>query len=151
MSCGVVYFGFVLLKQTQPQLPPMAHVAMEKRTMSRAVGGGYCTELERLRAFQKSDFYRTIINNNLFRPLGWQPSRPREAYRLLGILIPNDGQTEAQAILQSTTAGTTHIVNIGDTLDTDTTVTDIQPKRVTLEKAGQKPRILTLNLTLLRK
>lgn len=96
--------------------------------------------------FQDSDFYRMIINNNLFRPLGWQRSRSRETYRLLGTLIPNDGQTKTQAILQSTTTRTTYIVSIGDTLDMDTTVTDIQPKRVALEKAGVL-RTLHLNTT----
>ena len=32
----------------------------------------------------QSDFYRTIIDNNLFRPLGWTPPRPIEPYRLIG-------------------------------------------------------------------
>ena len=147
MGCGVVYFGFVLLKHTQPQPTPTAHVATEKQTVSRAVRSRYLTELDRLRAFQTSEFHRVIIDNNLFRPLGWTSPRPREPYRLLGTLIPTYGNTPSQAILQSTTARTTHIVSIGETLDTDTTVTDIQPKRVTLEKAGQKPRILILNST----
>jgi hypothetical protein len=50
-------------------------------------------------------------------------------------------------ILQSTTTRTTYIVRTGDTLDSGTTATDIQPKQVTLEKAGQKSRILILNST----
>ena len=147
MSCGVVYFGFVLLKQTQLQLTPKAPLTIEKRTAARLVGSRYLTELEQLRAFQKSNFYRTIIDNNLFRPLGWTPPWPREPYRLLGTLIPINGNTPSQAILQTTTTRTTHIVSIGDRLDLETTVTDIQPKKVLLEKAGQKPRILALNPT----
>ena len=38
----------------------------------------------------------------------------------------------------------THIVTIGDKLDADTTITDIQAKQVILEKVGQQ-RILKLN------
>ena len=94
--------------------------------------------------FQTSKFYRTIIDNNLFRPLGWRPPRPREPYRLIGTIIPTDGKIGAQAILQTTRGNTTYTVTTGDTLDAGTTVIDIQAKQVTLEKAG-KQRTLKLN------
>ena len=96
--------------------------------------------------FQTSKFYRTLIDNNLFRPLGWQPPRPREPFRLLGTIIPKDGITGAQAILQTTRGKTTYIVTRGDTLGAGTTVIDIQAKQVTLEKAGQQ-RTLKLDPT----
>ncbi|MCY3740006.1 MAG: hypothetical protein OXH00_03190, partial [Candidatus Poribacteria bacterium] len=87
----------------------------------------------------QSDFYRTIINNNLFRPLGWTPPRRKEPYRLLGTMVPKDGKTPLQAIIQVSTAGNqTHIVSIGDTFDADTKIVDIQPKQVTLDRAGQQ-------------
>ena len=92
------------------------------------------------------DFYRTILDNNLFHPLGWRPPHPREPYRLLGTLIPCDGKSKAQAILQKNPAGKTYTVTIGDQLDADIIVIDIQTKQVTLEKAGQR-RTLTLNTT----
>lgn len=96
--------------------------------------------------FQDSDFYRTIIDNNLFRPLGWRPPRPKEPYRLIGTIIPTNGITEARAILQTTRGNIIYTVTQGDTLDADTTVTDIQAKQVTLEKAGQQ-RTLKFNPT----
>ena len=43
--------------------------------------------------FDSEAFYRTIIENNLFRPLGWTPPRPIEPYRLLGTILPRDGNT----------------------------------------------------------
>ncbi len=113
--------------------------ATSNRLQSRSPGA-----TDPLRDFQKTDFYRTIVDNNLFRPLGWRPARPREPYRLLGTLLPNDGETPPQAILQSTTARTTYIVRIGDKLDKATTVTDIQPKEIMLETNG-KQRTLGLN------
>ena len=33
-----------------------------------------------------SDFYRTIIDNNLFRPLGWTRPVPPPTYRLIGVI-----------------------------------------------------------------
>ena len=99
-----------------------------------------------LKHFQNSDFYRMIIDNNLFRPLGWTPQRPQEPYRLLGTIIPTDARIPPKAIIQNTVGNQTHIVTIGDTLGTDTYVTDIQSKHVILEKSGQQ-RTLTLNAT----
>ena len=93
--------------------------------------------------FQDADFYRTIIHNNLFRPLGWTRPVPPPAYRLTGTIIPKDGNTGAQALILATASNKTHIVNIGGKLGTDTTVPDIQPKQVTLENAGKQ---ITLKL-----
>ena len=94
--------------------------------------------------FDAKAFKRTIIDNNLFRPLGWTPPVPREPYRLIGTKLARDGNTPPQAILQSTTGHTTHIVSLGDNLDADTQIVDIQPKQVTLSTNGQQ-RTLTLN------
>ena len=78
--------------------------------------------------------------------MGWRPPRPKEPYRLIGTIIPTDGKTVAQAILQTTRGNMTYTVMRGDTLDADTTVIDIQPKQVTFEKTGQQ-RVLKLNPT----
>lgn len=102
------------------------------------------------KVFDAEAFKRTIINNNLFRPLGWTPPRPQEPYRLLGTIIPTDAKTPPKAIIQNIVRNQTHIVTIGDTLDTDTYVTDIQTKHVTLKKNGQ-PRQLTLKSSFLQR
>lgn len=91
-----------------------------------------------LTAFQKTEFYRTIVDYNLFRPLGWRPPRPREPYRLIGTLIPRDGATPKQAIVQRMTTGGTETVTIGETLDAETKVVDIASKQVTLETGGRQ-------------
>ena len=103
-----------------------------------------------LQHFQTSEFYRVIIDNNLFRPLGWRPPRSREPYRLLGTILPTDRKHKAQAIVQNTVTKENHTARIGETLDTDTTLVDIQPKQVTLETSGAQ-RKLTLNTTPLLK
>lgn len=88
--------------------------------------------------FQNSPFYQTIIDNNLFRPLGWRPSVPPPAYRLLGTIMPSEGDTRLQAIIEAIAGNKTHIAGIGDTLAADIKVVDIQPKQVTLDKSGQQ-------------
>lgn len=88
-------------------------------------------------------FLRTIIDNNLFRPLGWRPPRPREPYRLIGTIWPRDENTPPRAILQTTAGNKTYSVTIGENLDTYTEVGDIQPKQVVLATDG-KQRTLKL-------
>lgn len=94
--------------------------------------------------FDSESYYRTIIENNLFRPLGWTPPRPKEPYRLLGTLLPIDVNIPPKAILQTTATNKTHIVTIGELLDASTEVVEIKPKQVTLFTEGQRR---TLKLT----
>lgn len=74
-----------------------------------------------------------IIDNNLFRPLGWTPPLPREPYR-----------APPKAIIESSAGNQTHIVSLGDKLDAETEIVEIQPKQVTLLSNGQQ-RLLFLN------
>ena len=94
--------------------------------------------------FDTEAYYRTIIDNNLFRPLGWTSPRPREPYRLLGTKLSRDANTPPQAIIQSTAGQTTYIVSTGDKLDASTEVVSIESKQVTLSSNGQQ-RTLRLN------
>ena len=87
-------------------------------------------------------YYRTIIDNNLFRPLGWTPPRPSEPYRLLGTVLASDATTPPQAILQSTAGEKTYIVTLGSNLDANTQVVDIQSKQVTLSTQGQQRTLM---------
>lgn len=96
-------------------------------------------------AFDSFAYYRTIIDNNIFRPLGWTPPRPVEPYRLIGTKLATDANTPPYAILQTTTGNTTYIVSLGETLDASTEVVSIAAKQVTLSTNGQ-PRTLRLSI-----
>ena len=100
-------------------------------------------DFTRTPVFETEAFYQTIIDNNLFRPLGWRPPVPREPYRLIGTILPIDANTPPQAIIQTTTGKKTYIVSLGETLDASTEVVEIHRKQVTLSTNGQ-PRTLHL-------
>lgn len=149
VGIGIVLLGLILLTYaflTTSSRDKTVMVNTPKSKPSARVAGHLQTPISTSHTgdFQDSDFYRTIIDNNLFRPLGWKPPRPQEPYRLIGTILSTDGKTGAQAILQTTHGNTTYTVTRGDTLDADITITNIQPKQVTLEKAGQQ-RTLNLN------
>ena len=135
--CIGVFLLFPFLSmQTRPQeqAQPTQTRTVTDRSEKRAPSA-----LPRFSSLPSASFYRTIIDNNLFRPLGWTRPVSLPAYRLLGTMVPKDGKTPPQAIIQVSTAGNkTHIASIGDTLDADTKIVDIQPKQATLDRAGQQ-------------
>ena len=89
-------------------------------------------------------FYSVIIDNNIFRLLGWQPAQKTFPYKLIASITYTDGKRKASAIIQETTTEKkTYYVFIGDTIG-DMSVINIQPKQVTLNKAGEN---IILNIT----
>lgn len=86
--------------------------------------------------FDVETFKRTIIDNNIFRPLGWTPPRPVEPYRLIGTLLPRGANSLAQAVIESTSGKAISIVSVGEPLDPETTVVSIESKSVVLESGG---------------
>ena len=147
---GFILLFWLLLTDTQPQPQRLRDKPVTVNTPIRTTGIPTNTRAQTRSAsqatrFQDTEFYRTIIDNNLFRPLGWRPPRPREPYSLRGTIISTTGKTVSpQAILLATAGNKTHIVTIGEKLNKDTKVTDIRPRQVTLEKDRQS-RTLKLN------
>ena len=142
MRVSVCLF-FILLCVSVSDTVPRDSLAPVAVPVSETARPPVSPPIDTLQAFQQSDFYRTIIDNNLFRPLGWTPPRVRELYRLIGTILPRDENTPSRGILQTTAGNKTYSVTIGENLDTHTEVVDIQPKQVTLATDG-KQRTLKL-------
>ena len=96
---------------------------------------------------ENAAFYKVIIDNNLFRPLGWTPPNNEPAYNLVGTAVDADGVI-AQATLLEKRSNRYHFVTIGEKLG-DTTVKDIQAKQVVLEKGGKPITLKTETLQFL--
>ena len=88
------------------------------------------------------DFYQTIIDNNIFRPLNWKPVQQTPDYKLLGTTINTDN-THKTAYIIDTKSNQFHKVTTGDPIR-DATVQNITAKRVTLN-INKGELILTLN------
>ncbi len=85
-------------------------------------------------------FYKTIIEYNLFRPLGWTPPNNEPEYSLVGTAVDRNGAV-SQATLLERRSNRYHFVTIGSKLD-DMTVTEIQDKKIIFDKEGET---VTLN------
>ena len=85
-----------------------------------------------------ADFYQTIIDNNLFAPLGTvlnKKPRPGSNLKLIATFTRH-APADATAILENTTTGEQKTVAVGDVVS-GVRVTDIQPKQVLIEKEGE--------------
>ena len=92
-------------------------------------------------------FYRTIVDNNLFRPLGWTPPNNEPSYSLVSTAVNQNGVI-SQATLLERRSNRYHFVTIGTKLN-DMTVKEIQAKKVIMDKAGETVTLNTRPLQLL--
>ena len=92
-------------------------------------------------------FYKTIIDHNLFRPLGWTPPNNEPSYSLASTAVNKNGII-SQATLLERRSNRYHFVTIGTKLG-DMTVKDIQDGKVTLDKAGEAITLKTGGLQFL--
>ena len=153
--CLLLGFGVLLYAQdktktvfiaTKPEVnlvekPEMDSAKMQEMIKAKEQAG---TQRNRFRQRQNrgtvdfgenTAFYKVIIDNNLFRPLGWTPPNNEPAYSLVGTAVGADGVI-AQATLLEKRSNRYHFVTIGEKLG-DVTVKDIQVKQVVLEKDGE--------------
>ncbi len=96
---------------------------------------------------ENAAFYKVIIDNNLFRPLGWTPPNNEPAYSLIGTAVGAGGAV-SQATLLEKRSNRYHFVTIGTKLG-DMTVKDIQAKQIILDKAGKPITLKTGELQFL--
>ena len=88
------------------------------------------------------DFYRVIIENNIFRPLNYKPPSRQSDLTLIGTIIATDKSTATAYITERKTERS-YSVKEGEKID-DAIVKTIQPKQVTLDKGG---KIVSLTLS----
>ena len=96
---------------------------------------------ERVDFGENAAFYKTIVNHNLFRPLGWTPPNNEPSYSLVGTAVDPNGAI-SQATLLEKRSNRYHFVTIGTKVG-DMTVKDIQTKKVTFDKAGETVTLKT--------
>lgn len=81
------------------------------------------------------DFYKPIVENNLFRPLGWRKPNDEPQYTLVGTLIESKNQ-RAKAFLIERRSNRYYPVSVGEKVG-DATVESIKPNEVSLSEDGK--------------
>ena len=83
-----------------------------------------------------NEFYQLIVDNNIFRPLGWRPPQKTPQYTLIGTTIASDGRNATAFILERR-SNQFHTVKVGETFG-DVSVKEILSKKVTLQEEGKE-------------
>ena len=82
-------------------------------------------------------YYQIIIDNNLFRPLGWQPEEPTPKYMLIGTMTVKNTTQYTEAIIIERQSGKLHIVKVNDWIG-ELMVKAIEAKKVILQEGDQE-------------
>lgn len=90
-------------------------------------------------------YYQVIIDNNLFRPLGWQPETSHPEYILVGTAIATRTTHHTKAFIVERQSEQLHIVRINDRIG-EQLVKRIEAKQVILQ-GGDQEIILPLEHT----
>lgn len=142
IGCAVCLFLVFIIRAPDAQEKPAGNAITTQSESSEVKQKAAMPQRTRVRARQRQTdfgeneaFYRVIIDNNIFRPLGWKKPNEKPSYRLLGTVVDTDTAI-AQAILQETRANRYYFVTVGEKVG-DATVKDIQPKQVVLDEEGK--------------
>jgi hypothetical protein len=82
-----------------------------------------------------SDLYRVVVENNLFRPLGWQRPNREPQYTLMATFIASKGNS-AKALVMEQRSHQSYYVSVGGKVG-GATVEKIKSNEVTLNQAGK--------------
>lgn len=95
-----------------------------------------------------SGFYQSIVDNNLFRPLGWKPPNEEPEYTLIGTAIAAIG-TKSEAFVVERRSNQFYVVSVGDEIG-DAVVKEIEDKTITLDINGEMITFNTGNMEFLK-
>lgn len=81
------------------------------------------------------EYYQVIVENNLFRPLGWQKPNREPQYILTGTIIDSEGK-KARAFIIDQSSNKYYYASVGDKIDGDMLVR-IEPNQIHLDRNGE--------------
>jgi len=81
-------------------------------------------------------YYQFVIDNNIFRPLGWKPTKKPPNYSLIGTAVSENTEVSKAFIVDRHT-NQMHTVKVGDTIG-EALVKVIKAKRVLLNASGKE-------------
>ncbi len=82
-----------------------------------------------------SDYYKVIVDNSIFRPLGWRPPKQEPEYAYGGSWTDEEGKLSKAYVLERR-SGKLYTAMIGDKVG-DAVVKEIQEKQIILDKNGE--------------
>ena len=85
------------------------------------------------------DYFKVIVDNNIFRPLGWRPPKKEPEYTLIGT-TSNPYSAYSEAIILERRSKQLRTVKVGETFG-KVSVKEIKPKQVILDDNGKEIKL----------
>ena len=85
------------------------------------------------------DYFKVIVDNNIFRPLGWRPPQKQPEYTLIGTRI-NPNSVSSEAIILERRSNQLRTVKVGETFG-NVRVKKIEAKQVILDDKGKEIKL----------
>ena len=136
MACVIGGLGsFWMPENTSGTFNSDRHVSTESTVASVDTKRSDSSKHTETQYMDPKAFYQTIIDNNIFRPLNWEPPQRASAYTLLGTAIATDS-SNTEAYIQERKSNQFYAVSLGQQVG-KMTVETIAPKQVTLTQNGE--------------
>ena len=97
-----------------------------------------------------SSFYQVIIDNSLFRPLGWRPPNKEPEYSFIWTKVDINGTKKSEASVLEKRSNRSYTGNIGDEVG-GAIIKEIKEKEIILDKDGETITLRRGNLQFLSK
>ena len=143
---GYCLVGFYY-RQAETDYPPMERVvSVAEETVSIGEVVNLSAENARHRSLFENDintdFYQTIIDNNLFAPLGTElnPKPVPGANLTLLATFLREAPATSTALIENRTTGRQHVIAVGESIG-DFQLIEVQSKNVTLDHNGEQIRL----------
>lgn len=85
------------------------------------------------------DYFKVIVDNNIFRPLGWRPPKKEPEYTLIGT-TSNPNSAYSEAIILERRSNQLRTLKVGETFG-KVSVKEIKPKEVILDDKGKEIKL----------
>lgn len=124
----------IMAKMSELNADSLSQMA-QFRNHPQASNWGSRTPSNREESKENTDFYRTIVDNNIFRPLGWRPPNKEPEYSFISTHVGVNG-AKSKAQIHERRSNKSYFATIGDKVG-DAVVKDIKEKEIILDKDGE--------------
>lgn len=114
----------------------------------QASGRGGQTRSRNNNSDGNSSFYQVIIDNSLFRPLGWKPPNKEPQYSFISTKVDTNGTKKSEAYVLEKRSNRLYNGNIGDEVG-GAIIKEIKEKEIILDKDGETITLRLENLQFL--
>ena len=144
----ILTFGAFLYQKNTTQQNTTINPSIQKKPSNQHTIKSIPKKNKHTDSKNTDEFYKPIIDNNIFRRLGWKPPKKPVEYILYGTASTKD-ENKSKAYIYETQSKRLHTVKVGDSIG-KAKITEIREKQVKMDKDGKEIKLQCGKMRLLR-